>query len=145
MAVITELRVRYGETDQMGVVYYGAYLDWFTEGRTDVLRRNGLSYRQWEERGVFLPVIEVGCRYLRPARYDDLLKVETRISELTPVQIRFDYRLGLDRDRLLAEGFTRHAFVGRDGKAMNLRKRHTDIWEWLISKAEEDLGAIAYG
>ena len=76
------IRVRYGDTDQMGFAYYGNYLRWFEIGRAELMRSLGLSYRDIEARGVWLPVLEARCRYLRPARYDDEVVIETGIREL---------------------------------------------------------------
>ena len=82
-------RVRYAETDAMGVVHHSRYLPWMELGRTELLRQIGCSYRQTEESGYFFPIIEVDCRYHSPARYDDLVSVETTIKEIRPPYIEF--------------------------------------------------------
>ena len=87
------VRVRYAETDWMGVVYYANYFVWFEIGRTDWLRETGQSYREMEADGVQLPVIEAHCEYRRAAQYDDELEIRTRATLLTPVRIRFDYEI----------------------------------------------------
>src|SRR5512147_374627 len=87
------VRVRYAETDRMGVVYYANYLVWFEVGRTEWLRTTGWSYREMEQDGIALPVIEARCEYLQPARYDDEIEIRTRASALTAVRVRFDYDL----------------------------------------------------
>src|SRR5687767_3498 len=101
----TRVRVRYAETDRMGVVYYANYLVWFEVGRTEWLRQVGWSYREMEEDGVTLPVIAVQCEYRQPARYDDEIEIRTRASALSPVRVKFDYELVRDVDAtVLAEG-----------------------------------------
>ena len=114
MPVTTQVRVRYAETDQMGVVYYANYLVWFEIGRVEVLRTMGFSYRQLEqEHGCILPVIEATCRYRAPARYDDEILIETRPALLRGPVLKFAYRiLRKEQDgaepTLLAEGETVH-------------------------------------
>jgi acyl-CoA thioester hydrolase len=121
----TRVRVRYAETDRMGVVYYANYLIWFEVGRTEWLRHSGWSYRQMEhEGGVQLPVIEAHCEYRQPARYDDEIDISARATLLTPVRIRFDYRLTrVADDTLLAEGHTIHAAVDLTGRPCRLPER----------------------
>jgi acyl-CoA thioester hydrolase len=111
------IRVRYGDTDQMGFAYYAHYLRWFEIGRAEMLRALGESYRSVEERGTSLPVVEADCRYLKPARYDDLIAIETGVERLSRASVRFAYRVVREADgELLATGHTEHCFLGRDGK-----------------------------
>ena len=112
----TQLRVRFAETDQMGVVYYSNYFVWFEVGRTSLLRDAGLPYRVMEENGVLLPVISANCSYIKSARYDDLLTITTRINEKPRARIRLDYTVQNESGDKLAEGFTIHSFMRRDGK-----------------------------
>jgi len=128
----TNIRVRYAETDQMGLAYNGNYFAWMEVGRTEFFRELGMPYKDFEERGVFLPVIETGCRYKKPVRYDDLLTVETEVTELTPVRIRFDYVFSLDDVK--AKGFTTHAFVNSEGRPVNVSKKAPDLYAWLKEK-----------
>lgn len=115
MTVTTEVRVRYAETDQMGIVYYANYLVWFEIGRVELLRSLGLAYSQLEtDHQCILPVVEASCRYKSPARYDDRIVIETRPSLLRGSVIKFAYRIlreasaeGEER-KLLAEGETVH-------------------------------------
>ncbi len=86
-----ELRVRYAETDKMGVVYHSHYLIWCELGRTDYIRAGGMSYRQMEEAGVMLAVAEANVRYRAPARYDDLIRVETTLTDVSSRAVTFDY------------------------------------------------------
>ena len=111
----SQVTVRYAETDMMGVVYHGSYLPWFEVGRTDLMKQYGLPYRQLEAEGFFLPVLEVGARYLRPARYDDPLTIVTTLREKPLLRIKLEYEVR-HGDELLATGFTLHAFIDRAGK-----------------------------
>jgi acyl-CoA thioester hydrolase len=108
----------------MGVTYHAYYLVWFEVGRTDWLRHLGWTYREMEGEGFQLPVIEVQCRYLAPARYDDELEVHTRASLLTPARIRFDYEVKLvEGNGVAATGHTIHAVIGTAGKPCRVPNR----------------------
>jgi acyl-CoA thioester hydrolase len=109
----SKLRVRFCETDLMGIVHHSNYLAYFEAGRVEWLRRRGVTYIDWTERGVHLPVVEASVRYRAPARFDDVITIETRLFELRSVSLKFDYKMSRG-DQLLAEGFTRLACV--DGK-----------------------------
>ena len=120
----TRVRVRYAETDRMGVVYYANYLVWFEVGRTEWLRTTGWSYREMEHDGISLPVIDVQCEYLQPARYDDEIEIRTRAAILTPVRIRFDYEVvRTDDDTVTATGHTVHAALDPNGRPCRLPVR----------------------
>jgi acyl-CoA thioester hydrolase len=108
----TQFRVRYAETDQMGVAYYANYLVWMELGRVEYCRAAGLRYRDMEEKdGVLLAVVEAACRYKSPARYDDEIAVRTWIGAANPRLVRFDYEMReAQSGRVLATGFTRHIF-----------------------------------
>jgi len=112
-------RVSYGETDTMGVLYYAEYLHLFERGRSAFIRAYGLSYNDVEKRGLFLPVREAQCRYRSPARYDDLLRLRTVMTDWKRASLIFRYQIyDADRTRLMAEGFTQHACVNGQGKPM---------------------------
>jgi acyl-CoA thioester hydrolase len=118
--VATEIRVIYGDTDRMGVVYYGTYLRFLEAGRNEFIRAKGLRYRDFEERfGLLLPVAEVGVQYRSPARYDDLLRVETSLAEVKRASARFGYRIVRD-GQLVATGHTVHACIDPGGKVKRL-------------------------
>ena len=118
---LTRLRVRYADTDQMGVVYYANYLVWFEIGRTEWLRQSGWSYRNMEEDGVALPVIEAHCDYRQPLRYDDEVEIATKATLVTPIRIRFDYDVRrADTPDVSASGHTVHAAIGTSGKPCRL-------------------------
>src|SRR3989338_5349543 len=92
----TDIRVRYKETDKMGVVYYSNYFVWFEIARTEYLRSLGVSYRDIECKGLYLMVASAGCRYLRPARYDDVVEVQSWVSHVKNSSLRFDYKLFIE-------------------------------------------------
>jgi acyl-CoA thioester hydrolase len=114
----TPIRVRYAETDKMGVVYYGNYFTWFEVGRTDVCRQCGFSYRDMEvERDAYLMVVNASCRYRRPARYDEDLIIRTRLAAFARRTMSFDYRVeDAETRELLAEGSTSHVVTTADGR-----------------------------
>jgi acyl-CoA thioester hydrolase len=121
---ISRVRVRYAETDQMGVVYYANYLVWFEIGRTDLLRQHGWSYREMEVDGYSLPVIDAQCAYKASAKYDDEIEVRTSGGMVSPVRVKFSYEVVRAADRtLLATGSTVHATLDRDGKPCRLPER----------------------
>lgn len=120
----SRLRVRYSETDKMGVVYYANYLVWFEVGRTNLLRDGGWSYREMEAAGLALPVIEAHCFYRQSARYDDEIIVRTTGELLSPVRMRFDYEVRRAGDEtVLASGHTSHAVVDHTGRPRRLPER----------------------
>jgi acyl-CoA thioester hydrolase len=122
------VRVRYAETDQMGVVYYANYFVWFEVGRTDLLRAAGWTYRAMETDGFSLPVIEAHCDFRQSARYDDEVDVRTAGVLLTPVRIRFDYEVVRCADLMeLARGYTVHASLSSGGRPCRLPQRVRDI------------------
>jgi acyl-CoA thioester hydrolase len=131
----TKIRVRYGETDQMGIVYHPNYYIYFEMGRSEFLRELGhMSYKDMEESGIMMPLIETHCKYILPAKYDDELIVETSVKNVTVVRMIFYYRLFRAEDGiLLAEGETSHAFVNKAGKPINLKKVNKQLFEKLCS------------
>ena len=119
--VSSSIRVRYAETDQMGIAHHAEYFAWFEVGRTELLRAYGLTYRDLEERGVHFPVIGTEARFLRPAYYDDVLEVRTEIASLTGVRIAFLYEIHRDgTGGPLATGRTEHAAVDTHGRPRRL-------------------------
>jgi acyl-CoA thioester hydrolase len=128
--VETHLRVRYAETDQMGVVYYANYLVWMEVGRVELCRTTGIRYRDMEiDDGVLLVVAEANCRYLAPARYDDEIRIRTWIAEATPRLVRFEYEFfDVTTEKLLASGFTKHIFCGRDVRPRKLPDKYWPLF-----------------
>lgn len=117
----SRIRVRYAETDQMGVVYYANYFVWFEVGRTDLIRMLGGTYRELEAEGIFLPVIEASCQYAQPSHYDDELDVRTNGRLLSPVRVEFAYEVVRVKDAVVtATGRTVHAAVNRSGRPCRL-------------------------
>jgi acyl-CoA thioester hydrolase len=115
------VRVRYAETDKMGVVYYANYLVWFEVGRCELLRAVGSSYRELESSGIMLPVIEAHCEYRSPARYDDELQVKTWGELLSPARVEFKYEISRMSDGVVnVVGRTVHAAVDNTGKPCRL-------------------------
>lgn len=128
-ASTTTLRVRYAETDQMGVVYYANYFVWFEVARADLLRTLGWTYREMEAMGVRLPVIEARCAYRRPARYDDEVDVHTEGRVTSMVRMEFTYQvLVKGQPEAVAEGRTVHAALGRDGRPCRLPDRIRQVF-----------------
>jgi acyl-CoA thioester hydrolase len=125
-AVETRVRVRYAETDQMGVVYHANYLVWMEVGRVEFWRAAGLRYRDMEqEDGILLVVAEVNCRYRSAAFYDEEVVIRTRIAESKPRMIRFEYELVSGEDgRVIATGETKHVFCGRDRKPARVPEKY---------------------
>jgi acyl-CoA thioester hydrolase len=118
-----QIRVRYAETDRMGLLHHANYLVYFEQGRTELLRQSGRTYKELEDAGVFLVLAKIEVRYRLPARYDDLLTLRTIVTRTTPVRIEHRYEV-LRGTQLLAEGSSTLACVDRDGKLQGLP-------EWL--------------
>ena len=115
----TQTRVIYGDTDRMGYAYNANYLRWFEIGRSELFRHLGLTYREIESRGIFLPVSEVQCKFITPVQYDDLITIETSIDASVRAAMKFDYHLTKTEDNSdVAIGFTKHPFVDKDGRVV---------------------------
>ena len=124
----TRLRVRYAETDQMGVVYHSNYLVWFEVGRSELFRGLNLPYTEFEKQGLGLAVVEANCRYRKPAHYDDELIIVTEMENMNSRSITFSYHLYRE-EILLAEGKTVHVFINKEGRLADVRKY--EIWQRL--------------
>ena len=111
-----QIRVRYAETDQMGYVYYGNYATYFEVARVESLRKLGMSYRALEESGIMLPVLELQTKFLKPAKYDDLLTIKTTILEQPSVRIKFSYQVFNESKELLTLGETTLVFINAETK-----------------------------
>jgi acyl-CoA thioester hydrolase len=120
----TDIRVKYADTDQMGVVYYSRYLEYFEVGRTELMRDMGIPYSELEAEKIYLPVVECSCNYRRPAHYDDVLTVVTVTGEVGRASVRMEYEIHRKEDStLIACGFTRHATVNSRGKPVCMPER----------------------
>ncbi|WP_026486090.1 acyl-CoA thioesterase [Caldanaerobius polysaccharolyticus] len=133
----TKVRVRYAETDQMGVAYNVNYFVWFEVGRTEYMRDINIPYKALEGKGIFMPVVENFCHYVKPAMYDQVLTINTKIAELKAATIKFQYEI-LNGVELLAEGYVRLAFTDKNMKPINLKKVDRELWETLNKYCEAD-------
>lgn len=126
----TALRVRYAETDQMGIVYYANYMVWFELGRTDYCREHGFAYREMEEQDkLYIMVAEARCRYKAPAHYDDEIVVRTRLKDVRKRVLVFAYEVYRQPDdELLAEGETVHVVTDFDGRPRALPEKYLDLF-----------------
>jgi acyl-CoA thioester hydrolase len=122
-----QIRVRYSETDAMGFLHHGNYFSLFEMGRTELLRARGGNYRRMEEEGLFMVVVSIECKYRKPARYDDVLTLKTRVARLTPAKIEHEYRLFRDGE-LLTEARSVLACVDRTGSV----QRIPEVFEGLV-------------
>lgn len=130
--VESRVRVRYQETDQMGVVYHANYLVWFEIGRTDFIREFGLSYSQLEQMGLLLPVLDIHCKYKQSAKYEDEIVIRTSLVEMKGVRITFQYQVIREADELLlAEGSSQHAFASPELKPINLKVKMPQLHQLL--------------
>ncbi|HXZ20699.1 MAG TPA: thioesterase family protein [Candidatus Acidoferrales bacterium] len=135
----TMLRVRYAETDQMGVAYYGNYFTWFEVGRVELMRELGFDYRSLErEEGCYILVAEASCRYKGPARYDDLLRIRTELKAMRGPVLRFGYSVLRDADgALLAEGETAHLVADREMKVRSLPDKYARALADLMTSGRQ--------
>ncbi|MGO5066356.1 acyl-CoA thioesterase [Clostridium sporogenes] len=130
----TETTVRYVETDQMGVVHHSNYYPWFEIGRTEFIKATGMKYTDIENIGVMMPLTESYCKYIKPAKYEDEIIIETSIEKLTPVKIIFSYKIiKKENNELLAKGNTTQAFVDKNNfRVMNLKQCNEELWNKLM-------------
>lgn len=127
-----EIRVRYQETDKMGVVYHSNYYVWFEVGRTEYLRVLGYPYARLEKEGIMLPVAECGAKYKKAAKYDDEIIIKTTIQKLKSASVVMDYEVIRKKtNELLVTGFTKHAITDNSLKPVRLKKVNPDLWKSL--------------
>lgn len=128
----TELRVRYAETDKMGIVHHSRYYPWFEIARSDFIRESGISYAKMEEDGILLPLTETGAKYFAGLCYDEEVEIFCRLTQLRPARCTFSYEVYRKRDqKLTTTGITRHGFVGADFRPINLQKKFPQLWKLL--------------
>lgn len=130
----TAIKVRYAETDQMGIVHHSNYAVWFEAGRTDFIRNMGMPYSKIEESGAMLPLLELRCSFKSFAKYEDELVVKTWIKEYTGTRLVFHYDICKADGRVISEGETMHAWTNEELKPVNIRKYRPEIYK-LIEKA----------
>lgn len=128
-----QIRIAYADTDQMGLVYYANYLIYFERGRTEFLRECGLEYKELENKGYYFPVIHAECTYLSPARYDDIITVETKLTEIKAASIVCSYEVKRDNE-LLVKGKTKHPFVNNLFKPVRFPKEIREQLEKYLEK-----------
>ncbi|MGL5351755.1 MAG: acyl-CoA thioesterase [Clostridium sp.] len=131
---LTKIKVRYAETDAMAVVHHANYYIYFEVAREDLIRESGISYKDLEDMGIMMPLVETQCRYMEAAKYDDNLTVESYIDEITPIKVTIKYVVRRDLDnKILAKGSTLQTFVdSKTFKIINLKNTHTEVWSKLI-------------
>lgn len=141
MASVSEITVRYAETDCMGVVHHAVYPVWFEIARTDYIKNAAMSYSEMERQGVMLPVTGISCKYRQPAKYDDLLEITAYITRFSPARIEFYYtckRKG--SPELLTEGTSAHAFVdAKTFRPLSLKKAMPDLFEKMDAEYRRDI------
>lgn len=126
----SKLKVRYVETDRMGIVHHSNYYAWFEVGRGDFITKSGITYSDMEKQGIMMPLVETYCKYYEGAKYEDDIIIQTSVGEMSPVKVVFNYNAIRESDRkLLAKGKTTHAFVNNEFKIINLKKLHSELWE----------------
>ncbi|GAA0354379.1 acyl-CoA thioesterase [Bacillus horti] len=133
----SEIRVRYKETDQMGVVHHGNYLTWFEVGRTDMLRHFGPGYRAVEESGLLLPVTDVSLSYHKPALYDDLITIDTKLISYTGIRMTFHYTVKREED-VLVTGVTKHCWTTKSLKPVRLKHVSLELHQLMTDVLEEN-------
>ena len=138
MAHETELIARYAETDQMGIIHHSVYPVWFEAARTEFIKQVGISYSNCERRGLMLPLIGLECRYLKPAYYEDVISVESRIVKATPVRLVIGYTVrNKDTSEVLATGSTTHVWTDGSRRPVNMKKKAPDILEMMKQNQNE--------
>jgi acyl-CoA thioester hydrolase len=126
----TEIRVRYADTDHFGVVYYARYLNWLEAGRTEILRDNGISYSEYEKKGIYAPVVKLDVEYQNPAKYDDIIIIETKIEKIGNSSVEFHYIIYRQEGMLpLASAKTINVFITKDRKTIRVPEEIRRILE----------------
>ena len=129
----TKISVRYAETDKMGIVHHSVYPIWYEAARTEAIKNAGFTYSALEKNGIMTPLVELNCKYIQPAEYEDVLTITVEIAKLTPARIIFNYQVFKPGQiKPINTGSTSHAFVGKDLKPINLKKQFPEIFERLI-------------
>ena len=135
---VHQIRVRFADTDAMGIVYHGRYFEWFEAARTEMMRAMGMSYHELTQKGIALPVIEVACRYRIPVRYDDRIRILTVLDEVSKTRIRIRYCiLGEQDDSVRAEGNSHHCFTGKHGGPI---RAPADVVSFFTRSRPDDRG-----
>lgn len=132
MITKTKLTVRYAETDQMAIVHHSNYPVWYEAGRTDFIKAMGMSYSQIEEEGILFPLLELHCKYIQAAKYEDVVTIETTLTKLSMVKAEFSYKVYRESDGvLLNTGSTIHGMVTKELRPVNMKKAKPEIYAML--------------
>lgn len=132
MITKTKLTVRYAETDQMAIVHHSNYPVWYEAGRTDFIKAMGMSYSQIEAEGILFPLLELHCKYIQAAKYEDVVIIETALTKLSMVKAEFSYKVYRESDGvLLNTGSTIHGMVTRELRPVNMKKQKPEIYALL--------------
>jgi acyl-CoA thioester hydrolase len=125
----TKLKVRYVETDQMGIAHHSNHYAWFEVGRTEYITEIGMTYKEMEENNIMLPVVESSCKYIEGAKYEDIIIIQTFMHDLNGAKVIFNYNVVREKDgKVLAKGSTTHAFVNEKFRVVNLKKANIEMW-----------------
>ncbi len=129
----SKIVVRYAETDKMGIVHHSVYPIWYEVARTDFIKKViGISYSEFEKMGIMTPIVELNSKYISPADYEDELLIKVFIRKLTPARIEFEYEVKKEQDeKIINKGYTVHAWVSKDLKPLNMKKKYPDLYEKL--------------
>ena len=135
----TKLTVRYAETDQMSIVHHSNYPVWYEAGRTDFIKAMGMSYSEIEANGILFPLLELHCKYIQAARYEDVVIIETSLTKLTMVKAEFSYKVYRESDgMLLNTGSTVHGMVTKELRPMNMKKEQPEIYQMMLKTLEAE-------
>ncbi len=134
----TAFTARYGETDQMGIIHHSNYPVWFEAGRTGFFKEIGIWYSKIEEKGILLPLTDLRCSYISPARYEDEIVVKTKIEEMSCVRLAFNYEvLNKDSGIIIAKGQTSHAWTDKSLKPQNIQKKLPELYQALVEALKD--------
>ena len=135
MKSVISIKVRYSETDKMGIVHHSRYYPWFEVGRVDLMERLCISYDGLEQDGLMMPLSESHCRYVKPCTFGDTVTLETVVTDVTAARCTFGYTVYKDGE-LIASGSTVHAFADRQLRVINIRKKYPQLWNTLNDASE---------
>lgn len=139
MISTTKIVPRYAETDQMGIIHHSVYAIWYEQARTDFFNQIGMKYDEIEKNGIMTPLIELNCKYKRPAYYNQEVEIRTRIIELTPVKFTLEYRIYNKEEELINIGKTTLAWADKETfKIINLKKAHPEMYQELEKLVENN-------
>ncbi|MFD3156222.1 acyl-CoA thioesterase [Haloimpatiens sp. FM7330] len=128
----TKIKVRYVETDKMGIVHHSNYYAWFEVGRGEFIASIGMTYSDMEKEGIMLPLVESYCKYIEGAKYEDELIIQTWVKDMNGAKIVFNYNVVREKDKkIIAKGSTTHPFVNNDFKIINIKKKKPEMWQKL--------------